>query len=140
MQEKSQTAIYQRFTQIANFYNISLRKLSEVLELKSPQVFYDMKAGKVQGVSRTLLESIKDKLPDVNDVWLLTGEGEMMKESPQNHQVIGNNSGIANNGNGVVIHPKEESADVVKRMQDQIDELLSQNRTLLNIVDRLTSK
>lgn len=140
MQEKSQTAIYQRFTQIANFYNISLRKLSEVLELKSPQVFYDMKAGKVQGVSRTLLESIKDKLPDVNDVWLLTGEGEMMKESPQNHQVIGNNSGIANNGNGVVIHPKEESSDIVKRMQDQIDELLSQNRTLLNIVDRLTSK
>lgn len=140
MQEKSQTAIYQRFTQIANFYNISLRKLSEVLELKSPQVFYDMKAGKVQGVSRTLLESIKDKLPDVNDVWLLTGEGEMMRESPQNHQVIGNNSGIANNGNGVVIHPKEESSDVVKRMQDQIDELLSQNRTLLNIVDRLTSK
>lgn len=140
MQEKTQTAIYQRFTQIANFYNISLRKLSEVLELKSPQVFYDMKAGKVQGVSRTLLESIKDKLPDVNDVWLLTGEGEMMRESPQNHQVIGNNSGIANNGNGVVIHPKEESSDVVKRMQDQIDELLSQNRTLLNIVDRLTSK
>jgi len=114
--------------------------LSEVLELKSPQVFYDMKAGKVQGVSRTLLESIKDKLPDVNDVWLLTGEGEMMRESPQNHQVIGNNSGIANNGNGVVIHPKEESSDVVKRMQDQIDELLSQNRTLLNIVDKLTSK
>ena len=140
MQEKTQTAIYQRFTQIANFYNISLRKLSEVLELKSPQVFYDMKAGKVQGISRTLLESIKDKLPDVNDVWLLTGEGEMMRESPQNHQVIGNNSGIANNGNGVVIHPKEESSDVVKRMQDQIDELLSQNRTLLNIVDRLTSK
>lgn len=140
MQEKSQTAIYQRFTQIANFYNISLRKLSEVLELKSPQVFYDMKAGKVQGVSRTLLESIKDKLPDVNDVWLLTGEGEMMRESPQNHQVIGNNSGIANNGNGVVIHPKEESSDIVKRMQDQIEELLSQNRTLLNIVDRLTSK
>lgn len=140
MQEKTQTAIYQRFTQIANFYNVSLRKLSEILELKSPQVFYDMKAGKVQGVSRVLLESVREKLPGVNDVWLLTGDGEMMKDATSNQQVIGNNNGIANNGNGVVINPKEENADVVKRMQDQIDELLSQNRTLLNIVDRLTSK
>lgn len=140
MQEKTQTAIYQRFTQIANFYNVSLRKLSEILELKSPQVFYDMKAGKVQGVSRVLLESVREKLPGVNDVWLLTGDGEMMKDAASNQQVIGNNNGIANNGNGVVINPKEENADVVKRMQDQIDELLSQNRTLLNIVDRLTSK
>lgn len=140
MQEKTQTAIYQRFTQIANFYNVSLRKLSEILELKSPQVFYDMKAGKVQGVSRVLLESVREKLPGVNDVWLLTGDGEMMKDATSNQQVIGNNNGIANNGNGVVINPKEENADVVKRMQSQIDELLSQNRTLLNIVDRLTSK
>lgn len=140
MQEKTQPAIYQRFTQIANFYNISLRKLSELLELKSPQVFYDMKAGKVQSVSRVLLESVKEKLPAVNDIWLQTGDGEMMKSAPKNQQVIGNNNGTAINGDGAVVHPKEESADVVKRMQDQIDELLSQNRTLLNIVDRLTSK
>lgn len=76
----------------------------------------------------------------ISPSWLLTGEGDMMVNAPKNHQVIGNNSGTAINGDGAIIHQKEESADVLKRMQDQIDELLSQNRTLLNIVDRLTSK
>ena len=76
----------------------------------------------------------------ISPSWLLTGEGDMMVNAPKNHQVIGNNSGTAINGDGAIIQQKEESADVLKRMQNQIDELLSQNRTLLNIVDRLTSK
>lgn len=76
----------------------------------------------------------------ISPSWLLTGEGDMMVNAPKNHQVIGNNNGTAINGDGAIVHPKEESVDVLKRMQDQIDELLSQNRTLLNIVDRLTSK
>ena len=51
------------------------------LGLKSPQVFYDIKSGKTQGLSRKLLEAIQEKLPDINSVWLLTGEGEMLKTS-----------------------------------------------------------
>ena len=75
----------------------------------------------------------------ISPSWLLTGEGDMMVNAPKNHQVIGNNNGTAINGDGAVLQPQEGSA-IIQRMQDQIDELLSQNRTLLNIVDRLTSK
>ena len=75
----------------------------------------------------------------ISPSWLLTGEGDMMVNAPKNHQVIGNNNGTAINGDGAVLQPQEGSA-IIQRMQDQIDELLSQNRTLLNIVDRQTSK
>ena len=75
------TSIYNRLESVAEHYRWSIRQFAMELGLKSPQVFYDIKSGKTQGLSRKLLEAIQEKLPDINSVWLLTGEGEMLKTS-----------------------------------------------------------
>lgn len=70
--------VYDRVEQVAQHYNLSLLALSKRLDLKNAQVFYDLKSGKIQGISRTLLDSFKKNLPNVNTSWLLTGDGEMI--------------------------------------------------------------
>lgn len=80
------------------------------------------------------------ELYGISPSWLLTGEGSMISPTGNNAQVIGYNTGTAINGNGAVVNPKSEKEDTIARMQNQIDELISQNGKLLNIIDRLTSK
>ena len=75
------SSIYTRFEQIASHYGLSFRALGKRLNLSSAQVFYDMKSGKIQGVSRKILESVKENLPEINSSWLVTGDGEMLNSS-----------------------------------------------------------
>lgn len=70
--------IYTRFESIANHYGLTIRGLSARLGLKTPQVFYDIKSGKVKGMSSNLLEKFKNNLPEISISWLQTGEGEML--------------------------------------------------------------
>ena len=74
------TDIYSRFEDIAKHYGLTIRGLSAKLQMKSPQGFYDMKSGKVQGISRKILDAIQFNLPEINVSWLLTGEGEMLSK------------------------------------------------------------
>lgn len=76
-------AVFDRIEQVARYYNLSLLALSQRLNLKNAQVFYDMKAGKVQGISRNLLDSFKVFLPDVSASWLLTGDGKMIIQNAE---------------------------------------------------------
>ncbi len=135
--------VSQRFIEAVNFL-IDSRHLRNQAELTaqlglSKGYVSQIVTGKREP-SEQIVRKFANQYPEINIAWLLTGEGEMLTEKTKNQTVIENNHGTAINGDGAVIHPKEESPDIVKRMQDQIDELLSQNRTLLNIVDRLTSK
>ena len=75
------SSIYTRFEQIASHYGLSFRALGKRLNLSSAQVFYDMKSGKTQGVSRKILESVRENLPEINPSWLVTGDGEMLNSS-----------------------------------------------------------
>ena len=134
--------VSQRFIEAVN-YLIENRRLRNQAELTaqlglSKGYVSQIVTGKREP-SEQIVRKFANQYPEINVTWLLTGDGEMMPASGKNSQVIENNNGTAVNGDGAVIHQKE-SSDVVKRMQDQIDELISQNKTLLNIVDRLTSK
>lgn len=61
---------FQRIENVLSHLKKSARALSIELGLKNPQVFYDIKAGKC-GISKDL----------INAAWLLTGDGEMLRES-----------------------------------------------------------
>ena len=60
--------------------NLNLRALSQVLGLKTPQMLYDLKSGKVTTISSKLANKIFLVFPEVNKRWLLTREGEMLDE------------------------------------------------------------
>lgn len=82
----------ERIMNLLEYTGLSARALANKLELKSPQVFYDIKAGKC-GISKDLADKIKEKFQNINKAWLLTGDGEMLK-SPSNLPVKGYNSGV----------------------------------------------
>ena len=64
---------------------LSFNSLAKELGLKSPQIFYDIKAGKC-GISKDLANKIHEKFLNVNYSWLLTGEGEpTVSEQNVNH-------------------------------------------------------
>ena len=61
----------------------SLKALAKDLGLTTPQMLYDIKSGKVAGFSTRLANKILLVYPEVNQTWLLTGEGEMLTNSPK---------------------------------------------------------
>ena len=75
--EANKKTDYQRIKEVLDYLKISARAFSISLNLKSPQIFYDIKANKC-GISKDLADKIQDKF-FINKVWLLTGEGEMLK-------------------------------------------------------------
>lgn len=78
MGNKDLSSDFDRIEKIAEYYGLTTRALAVRMSLKSPQVLYDIKSGKTQGISRKVLESAKENLPEINPVWLQTGEGEML--------------------------------------------------------------
>ena len=104
------------------------------------QTFYDIQAGRCK-MSQRVAEAINEKFSNVSVSWLLTGEGDMMKNSRNNTQVIGTNTGTAiNGGSQEVKQPDQPEAGHVVLTKEQFDELLKQNSQLLRIIENLTSK
>ena len=68
---------FSRLEQAREHIGKSYNAISKELNLKTPQVFYDIKAGK-SSVSYELARVIQDKFL-ISSAWLLTGEGEMLR-------------------------------------------------------------
>lgn len=62
---------------VAEYTGLSFNKLAKEIGLASPQTFYDIKAGK-HGISKELAEKIHARYLNINEAWLLTGNGEML--------------------------------------------------------------
>ena len=71
---------YQRIENVLKYLGMSARAFSIAIGLSSPQIFYDIKAQKC-GISKDLANKIQDCYLNINAVWLLTGEGEMLRDS-----------------------------------------------------------
>lgn len=67
---------FSRLEQAREHIGKSYNAISKELDLKTPQVFYDIKAGK-SSVSYELARAIQDKFL-ISSAWLLTGEGDML--------------------------------------------------------------
>lgn len=67
----------ERIIELLKYLEISANKLSKELNLSTPQIFYDIKAGRC-GISKELARKINERFINVNPVWLLTGAGSMI--------------------------------------------------------------
>ena len=92
---------------------------------------YDIQKGKISGISEKLAELIIEKFPHYNKIWLLTGEGEMLKakssdEPSDDLHIIGN---IIQTGNlatlDKAISEISEQRKMLVKSQEQIDRLIA---------------
>lgn len=67
--------------------NVNLRTLSQMLGLKTPQMLYDVMSGKVAGISGRLANKIFLAFPEVNQKWVMTGEGDMLTSEAQKEEM-----------------------------------------------------
>ena len=63
------------------YSGLNPKSLSEKIGLERPQAIYDIQKGKTKNISPNMSDKIISAFPEISRTWLLTGEGEMLKES-----------------------------------------------------------
>lgn len=98
---------------------------------------YDIQKGKINGISEKLADLILEKFPHYNKVWLLTGEGKMLRDIHTNEK-IGDDSRIVDDGHDTLpstldkaIGEIAEQRKIIAKCQEQIDRLIA-------VIERMT--
>lgn len=98
---------------------------------------YDIQKGKINGISEKLADLILEKFPHYNKVWLLTGEGKMLRDIHMDEK-IGDDSRIADDGHDTLpstldkaIGEIAEQRKIIAKCQEQIDRLIA-------VIERMT--
>lgn len=77
---------FERIKMVLEYLGISANRLSKEIKLSSPQIFYDIKAGRC-GISKDLAKKIQEKFINIDAAWLLTGIGTMIKTDEKKENV-----------------------------------------------------
>lgn len=72
-----------RIMQIANYYGLNAKTLSERIGLDRPQAIYDIINGKTKNITEKMAVKIISAFSEINKSWLISGEGEMIGSSNQ---------------------------------------------------------
>lgn len=64
---------------ILDYTQLNPKSFSERIGLDRPQAIYDIQNGKTKAISPRMADKITSVFPEIDRVWLLTGEGEMLK-------------------------------------------------------------
>lgn len=70
----------EKLSEISNYLELNLKQLSEKLGYRTPQALYDIKKGNTKTFSEAFINKMLSVFPQFNRLWLLTGEGDMLKE------------------------------------------------------------
>ena len=73
----------ERINKLLNHLNISASTLASELGRERPQFIYDIQKGKTKNISSELAKQIISVFPEFNEVWLLTGTGQMLQEKEE---------------------------------------------------------
>ena len=123
---------------LLDYSKLNVKQFSEKLGMQRAQAIYDIVSGKTKRISEKLANQIISEFPEINKVWLLTGEGEMLKDSSavsSDHSVS-----IAGNDikeNKINVNSNETIAMLVAEVAAQrrvTEKVLEQNSELLAMI------
>lgn len=77
---------WQRIEKIVHWTGLSVNAFALNVGLNRAENLYQIKRGK-NGISKELAELISSKYPEINRVWILTGEGEMLSSSGERNLI-----------------------------------------------------
>ena len=142
----------EKIEKILNYFGLSAKKFSEKIGLESPNPIYYVQRNR-NNLSKELAKKICITYSELNLNWLLTGEGEMLKDNT-NSSVFGNkingNSNITGIGNVVnkseyteIEHYKQllmKKDEELQKKEDQITDMRKQIIDLIESIKNLTKK
>lgn len=123
------------FAEIMQKYHINARNLSQKLGITPTQMSRYCN-GATPRLSNSVIEKVLDNYPELSRVWLLTGEGAMLKGD---NNTIGNGS----NNNHSTVSVGLDGDKLLAILQAREDDVKSRNQQidrLLTIIERMTDK
>lgn len=113
------------------FFQLNAKSFSEKIGLDRPQAIYDIQNGKTKGISPRMANKIISAFPEVDKAWLLSGEGNMLKEE----SVSTNSENTNQQSDDMTV---QELLEAIKRRDRQMDEMLSQQGRLIDVIEALS--
>lgn len=74
----------EKLSKILEYVNLNAADFSKKIGTKTTQAIYDILNKKTKSFSVSIVDKIISCYPEIDKVWLLTGEGEMLKEPIKN--------------------------------------------------------
>ena len=71
----------ERISKLLEYSGLSVNKFSEKIGVKTSQSIRDLLSGRTKGISHSVEDKILSCFTEIDRVWLLTGEGSMLKSS-----------------------------------------------------------
>ena len=115
-------------SKLLNYSELNAKQFAEKIGLERPQAIYDIQKGKTKSISPSMANKILSAFPELNKSWLLSGEGNMLKN---NVNVGGDNTGVVVNGDNTNSpidnrHYYSDSPDVLKAQIELLDERIKE--------------
>lgn len=116
------TSIKDRFQQIADYKKVSIRKLEQLFSLNRGNI--SNISDKNGAIGSDKLSKICENMPEISIEWLLTGKGEMLKDSGSViSQTIKGNGNISNAGNNRINIPIQTTSQELSEDKELLKEL-----------------
>gem|GEM_PF-1118846 len=121
-------AMEEIISKLLNYSELNAKQFAEKIGLERPQAIYDIQKGKTKSISPSMANKILSAFPELNKSWLLSGEGNMLKN---NVNVGGDNTGVVVNGDNTNSpidnrHYYSDSPDVLKAQIELLDERIKE--------------
>ncbi len=125
-----------RIKAILEYYNLSVNEFVAQTKVKTGQAVYDLLSGKTKSISQSMEDKILSCFQDIDRVWLLTGEGEMLVNSGISASIDGSHNQINGHGAHGNFNGCESSAILSERVKS-LETLIAEKEALLAEKERL---
>lgn len=119
------------------FKGLNDNRITKDIELSVGTIGKSRQEGR--DLSNKVIDSICEYYTDINKVWLVTGEGEMLKSMSitgnGNTQVQGNNNTL--DSSALVSKALDEVSEIRKLLQEQIELCSTQAKTIARLTELL---
>ena len=86
------------------------------------------------------MKSIGEQFPELNPMWLITGDGEMLQRANVNQVSGDSNTTVAGNGNKVTTNDIAGMIELQKGYQAMLKEKDAQINKLISVIEKLSTK
>lgn len=86
------------------------------------------------------MKSIGEQFPELNPMWLITGDGEMLQRANVNQVSGDSNTTVAGNGNKVTTNDIAGMIELQKGYQAMLKEKDAQINKLISVIEKLSTE